>query len=676
MSEELPRAIGQYEITGRIGKGAMGQVYKAVQPSLNRVVAVKVLPPDQGKNPDRVERFNREAQAVAMLNHPNVVQIIDKDQDGDLLYFVMEYVPGSSLDVVLRQRRLSLPEALKVFKGVCRGLDAAHRQSITHRDLNPRNILVSEDLSTVKLADFGISRVESISLVEGTLSTSQLSLGSLHYMAPEQARDPAAVDQRSDIYSAGVVLYEMLTGRLPVGRFSLPSQLNSEVPGELDPIVLKCLATSPADRYPSVAQLLADVGRVEDQLRLGLADELRGISRSTTRMFTRSTRSVARNRGLQLALVGGVVVVIAAAGAFFVLRNRAGAPPAPVAGEATEAAGTAAPAAEPTSAGEAASTETAAVSTGEAAAAPAAEAGTAPPGAAAPASPPAGREPAGRPPGAGKPVAGKPAATSPAGKPAPAPPPAHPAAPAVDPAIRELEVARDQFAAKLHDPALATLQSLILEHPQSPVVADAYLLSAQIRHATGHDDDAMATYVEVRTRFPNDPRAAEAGFRLGQLQATSGDKSRQETARQTFRGLATEFPQSPWAARALAAQAALEHEKGLFQRDDRLGTSVPAALVTLRQLVELAPGAPEAEKAFWDLGEIYEKLKRYDLAAQAFADLGTHFPETRYDAWWRAGQLYDKRLDQNDKAVEAYRRVPDKSPHANEAKKRIAKLTR
>ena len=127
MSEELPRAIGQYEITGCIGKGAMGQVYKAVQPSLNRVVAVKVLPPDQGKNPDRVERFNREAQAVAMLNHPNVVQIIDKDQDGDLLYFVMEYVPGSSLDVVLRQRRLSLPEALKVFKGVCRGLDAAHR---------------------------------------------------------------------------------------------------------------------------------------------------------------------------------------------------------------------------------------------------------------------------------------------------------------------------------------------------------------------------------------------------------------------------------------------------------------------------------------------------------------------------------------------------------------------
>ena len=404
MSEELPRTIGQYEVTGRIGKGAMGQVYKAIQPSLNRVVAIKVLPAEMGKDPDRVERFNREAQAVAMLNHPNVVQIIDKDQDGDLLFFVMEYVPGSSLDAVLRQRRLSLRETLKVFRGVCRGLNAAHQQNITHRDLNPRNILVSEDLSTVKLADFGISRVESISLIEGTLSTSQLSLGSLHYMAPEQARDMGAVDQRSDIYSAGVVLYEMLTGRLPVGRFSLPSQLNSEVPPELDPIVLKCLATSPADRYPSVAQLLADVGRLEDQLRLGLADELRGISRTTTRMFTRSTRSVARNRGVQLALIGGVVVVIAAAGAFFVLRNRAGAPAAAGAGES--AAGTESPAADaapPGESGPAGPATDGTAAAGEAEATPATAGDATAPGAAEPAAgPPAAEKPVTSPPAAGK----------------------------------------------------------------------------------------------------------------------------------------------------------------------------------------------------------------------------------------------------------------------------------
>ena len=653
----------------------MGQVFKAIQPSLNRVVAVKVLPAEMGKDPDRVERFNREAQAVAMLNHPNVVQIIDKDQDGDLLFFVMEYVPGSSLDAVLRQRRLSLPETLKVFRGVCRGLNAAHQQNITHRDLNPRNILVSEDLSTVKLADFGISRVESISLIEGTLSTSQLSLGSLHYMAPEQARDMGAVDQRSDIYSAGVVLYEMLTGRLPVGRFSLPSQLNSEVPPELDPIVLKCLATSPADRYPSVAQLLSDVGRLEDQLRLGLADELRGISRTTTRMFTRSTRSVARNRGVQIGLIGAAVVVIAAAGAFFVLRNRAGAPGAagdsPAAATESPAASAAPPPGEAGQAGPA-SDGTGAAGAAEATPANAGDA-TVPVGTEPAAGPVATEKPAPPPP-----AAGKPATPAPTAKPAPPPPspPSHPATPAVDPAIRELEVARDQFAAKLTDPALATLEGLIADNPKSPVVPDAYLLTAEIKHATHQDDEAMATYVEVRTRFPKDPRAAQAGFRLGQLQAASGDKSRQEAARQAYREVASEFPQSPWAARALAAEADLEQDRGLFQRDDRLATSVPAALVTLRQLVELAPGAPEAEKAFWDLGEMYEKMKRYDLAAQAFGDLGTRFPQTRYDAWWRAGQLYDKRLDQDAKAVEAYQRVPDKSPHADDAKKRISKLTR
>jgi TolA-binding protein/predicted Ser/Thr protein kinase len=672
VEEQLPRAIGQYEVTGRIGKGAMGQVFKAIQPSLNRVVAIKVLPLEMGKDPERVERFNREAQAVAMLNHPNVVQIIDKDQDGDLLFFVMEYVPGSSLDAVLRQRRLSLPETLKVFRGVCRGLNAAHHENITHRDLNPRNILVSEDLSTVKLADFGISRVESISLIEGTLSTSQLSLGSLHYMAPEQARDMGAVDQRSDIYSAGVVLYEMLTGRLPVGRFSLPSQLNSEVPPDLDPIVLKCLATSPVDRYPSVAQLLADVGRLEDQLRLGLADELRGISRTTTRMFTRSTRSVARNRGLQLALIGAVVLVIAAAGAFFVLRDRAGAP-APPTSEAAEVPGAEAPAGEAASPGGAGGAETTA---GEApgtegtAAVPATEAGATAPGAGEPAANSAAAKPA-----AGK-TAGPSTAVKPAPAPPPPPPPAHPAAPAVDPAIRELEVARDQFAAKLTDPALATLEGLISDNPKSPVVPDAYLLTAEIKHATHQDEEAMATYVEVRTRFPKDPRAAEAGFRLGQLQAASGDRGHQDAARQAYREVASEFPQSAWAIRALVAEADLEQDKGLYQRDDRLATSVPAALVTLRQLVELAPDAPETEKAFWDLGEIYEKIKRYDLAAQAFTDLGTRFRQTRYDAWWRAGQLYDKRLDQDAKAVEAYQRVPDKSPHSDEAKKRISKLTR
>ena len=503
MAEDYPRSIGQYEIVGRIGKGAMGQVFKAVQPSLNRVVAVKVLPPEMSKDPERIERFNREAQAVAMLNHPNVVHIIDKDQDGDLLFFVMEYVPGSSLDAVLRQRRLSLPETLKVFRGICRGLDAAHKQGITHRDLNPRNILVSEDLSTVKVADFGISRVQAISLLEGTLSTSALSLGTLHYMAPEQARDMTAVDQRSDIYSSGVVLYEMLTGRLPVGRFSLPSQLNSEVPPEIDPIVLKCLATNPEDRYPSVASLLTEVSRLEDHLRLGLVDELRGISRSTTKMFTRSTRSVARNRGVQIALGALLVLAIVGGGAYFVLRGRGEAPAAPPAAETPAPA-----AAEPSAPSQGAQEAPAATAEQSEPAAPVAEE-SAPP--AAPAAP--------------TPTA-KPAAPAKAPAAKPEPPPSRPAAPAVDPAVQELQQAREQVAAHQSEAALATLGSLIERHPTSPATVDAYLLTGEIQEGAHQPAKAIATYQALRGRFPKDPRTAEGSFRLGKLELASGDKDR------------------------------------------------------------------------------------------------------------------------------------------------------
>jgi TolA-binding protein len=650
MAEDYPRSIGQYEIVGRIGKGAMGQVFKAVQPSLNRVVAVKVLPPEMSKDPERIERFNREAQAVAMLNHPNVVHIIDKDQDGDLLFFVMEYVPGSSLDAVLRQRRLSLPETLKVFRGICRGLDAAHKQGITHRDLNPRNILVSEDLSTVKVADFGISRVQAISLLEGTLSTSALSLGTLHYMAPEQARDMTAVDQRSDIYSSGVVLYEMLTGRLPVGRFSLPSQLNSEVPPEIDPIVLKCLASNPEDRYPSVATLLTDVGRLEDHLRLGLVDELRGISRSTTKMFTRSTRSVVRNRGVQIALGTLLVLAIVGGGAYFVLRGRGEAPASPPAAE-TPALAAAEPAAPPQEAPAASAEQSES-------AAPVAEA-TAPPVAPAAPTPSA-----------------KPAAPTKAPAAKPESPPSRPAAPAVDPALQELQQARDQVAAHQSEAALDTLRSLIERHPTSPATVDAYLLTGEIQEGAHQPAKAIATYAALRSHFPKDPRTAEGSFRLGKLELASGDKDRETDGRQVLRDVGTDFARTPWGVKALAAAGTFELDKNMYQWDDQLATSVPAALVTLRQLVEAYPDRAEAEKAFWDLGDLYEKIKRFDLAAQTFSDLGSHFPQTRYDAWWRAAQLFDRRLDQNAKALDAYKRVPAGSPHADDARKRISKLSR
>ena len=260
---------------------------------------------------------------MALLNHPNVVQIIDKDREDDLLYFVMEYVPGTSLDAVMGQRRLSLHEVFRVAKGICRGLEAAHRQNIIHRDLNPRNVLVSEDLTVVKLADFGISRVEEISRQQGTLSTSEISLGSLHYMSPEQATNMVEADHRTDIYSFGVTLYEMLTGRVPIGRFSLPSQVNNEVPSDIDPLVLKCLEVDSADRYATVTRVLADLNRLEDRLKLGLVHELKGISQQTSKIFLKSTGTLRRRKRQSLAVAVALLALAGGAGAFFVLRGRA-----------------------------------------------------------------------------------------------------------------------------------------------------------------------------------------------------------------------------------------------------------------------------------------------------------------------------------------------------------------
>ena len=308
MSPDHPSHIGDYEILGVVGKSSMGVVYKAIHPATERVVAIKVLPEEFRDDSERVERFEREAEAVARLNHPNVAQIVEKSTDGDLMHFVMEYVPGSSLSNVMKKRRLSLPETLTVLKQVCRGLEAAHRERVIHRDLNPRNILVSEDLRTVKIVDFGIGRVESISRERGTLSTSAVSLRTLHYMAPEQSASMAESDHRSDIYSVGVLLYEMLTGRVPVGRFNLPSQINHDVPPEFDPIVLKCLETNPSNRYASVGAISRDVARLENQLRLGLVSDFRGIKDSTSKIILGSTRPFRTRKSAWI--VGGSVAPV------------------------------------------------------------------------------------------------------------------------------------------------------------------------------------------------------------------------------------------------------------------------------------------------------------------------------------------------------------------------------
>lgn len=641
MTADQPRRIGPYEVLGLLGKGAMGQVYKAVQPSLNRLVAVKVLPSQFLDDEERVERFEREAQAVALLNHPNVVQIIDKDRHEDLLYFVMEYVPGTSLDDLMSRRRLSLPEVFRVAKGICRGLEAAHRQNIVHRDLNPRNVLVSEDLSVVKLVDFGISRVGEISRQQGTLSTSEVSLGSLHYMAPEQATNMVKADHRADIYSLGVTLYEMLTGRVPVGRFSLPSQINTEVPSDIDPLILRCLEANPDDRYATVTQVLADLDRLEDRLRLGLVNELKGISQQTSRIFVKSTGTFRKSKRRTL-IAAAIVLAAAGAGAAWFLMTRQ---PAAVTVTAEAPAGAGVGSFETPERPGAAEPETLSDQLDE----------IVPPPADEPAEPPVRALP------------------EPARRPA-APQPA-PDEPDTDLERQDLDVARDKLAAGLNGPALDDLERFTGEHAGSPLLPEAYLLMAEAHRAEGRIEQALATYVEIGSRFGDSPQAPAAAFERARLVRETGGREGAQEARQLFAAVAADHPASRWAPPALAAQAQIEDEIRISVTDPVLEERVPASVLSHRALAERYPDTAEAERAFWQLGEAYAELKQFELAAESFTELGRRFPNTERDAWWRAGQILDRRLDRKEEAVEAYRQVRQSSSHYGDAQRRINRLS-
>jgi serine/threonine-protein kinase len=240
-----PRVPG-YELLELLGKGGMGEVWKARQLSLNRVVALKVLPEKFARDPEFVKRFEKEATALAALSHPNIVQIIDRGQAGEHVFFAMELVHGINLRELMNNQKLSLRDALRIGSQVARAIDYAHEQKIVHRDLKPENILV-DARGHVKIADFGLAGMQG-SEHDISLTATAVAMGTVNYMAPEQRRDAKHVTHKADLYSLGVILYEMLTGELPLGRFKPPSQ---KVPGldpSLDEVVGALLETEPESR--------------------------------------------------------------------------------------------------------------------------------------------------------------------------------------------------------------------------------------------------------------------------------------------------------------------------------------------------------------------------------------------------------------------------------------------
>ncbi len=216
--EEVARLFPQLEILAFIGKGGMGAVYKARQPGLDRLVALKILPPQVASGPAFAERFNREARALAKLSHPNIVAVHEFGQVGGLPFFIMEFVDGLNLRQLERTRKLSAREALQIVPQICEALQFAHDEGIVHRDIKPDNILIDKK-GRVKIADFGIAKLMGRE-AEGDLTATKGIIGTPNYMAPEQVEQPETVDHRADIFALGVVFYEMLTGESPLVKFA------------------------------------------------------------------------------------------------------------------------------------------------------------------------------------------------------------------------------------------------------------------------------------------------------------------------------------------------------------------------------------------------------------------------------------------------------------------------
>jgi serine/threonine protein kinase len=299
---------GRYKIIEELGRGGMGIVYKAEDMKLKRTVALKFLPPELIHISEVKDRFMREAQAAAALDHPNICTVHEVDEADEKTFISMAYVEGQSLKKKIESGPLELDEALRIATQVAEGLEEAHKKGIVHRDIKSANIMVTEK-GQAKIMDFGLARMAG-----GTLLTKEgMTLGTIAYMSPEQARGEE-VDQRTDIWSFGVVLYEMLCGQLPFKGerdqavvYSILKEkpkpitdLKAEIPVSLEQVVSKALEKNPNKRYQHMAELLDDLRSISE-----------GIVPEEIRARVRKAKLLKRKRAILYAGTAGLIIIIA-----------------------------------------------------------------------------------------------------------------------------------------------------------------------------------------------------------------------------------------------------------------------------------------------------------------------------------------------------------------------------
>jgi len=310
---EIASAFPGLEVLGHLGTGGMGCVYRVRERDSGRISALKVLPRELTADPAFVERFEREARTLSRLRHPHIVCVHGFGQAGGFCFLLMEFVDGASLRQALRSGRFTPQQALALIPPICEALQAAHAQGVLHRDIKPENLLLDAE-GRVKVADFGIGK-----LLEGpgasageayTLTRTGARIGTPHYMAPEQVETPDQVDHRADIYSLGVVFYELLTRELPLGRFPAPS-IKAGLDARVDDIVFRALAKERELRQQSADQVKAEVeglGKIETLQKV--ERWARGMIRSRFGVWTR------------LQVVGAVAVALLAAWALLTVTVR------------------------------------------------------------------------------------------------------------------------------------------------------------------------------------------------------------------------------------------------------------------------------------------------------------------------------------------------------------------
>lgn len=280
----------RYEIIELIGRGGMAYVYKAKDRKLNRYVAVKVLREEYTENEQFIKKFDRESQAAAGLSHPNIVSVYDVGVEGDIYYIIMEYVDGITLKQYLNKKgHLDYKEATRFIIDVAAALKCAHEHKIIHRDIKPHNILLTRDL-VPKVADFGIARA----ITSSTVTMTNQTMGSVHYISPEQARG-GFVDERSDLYSLGIMYYELLTGQLPFDEENTvtiaikhiqeelvpPKEILLDIPASVNDIVVKLTHKKPEDRYQNMDELIDDLEKIMVDANAAVGDNGSAVSDET-----------------------------------------------------------------------------------------------------------------------------------------------------------------------------------------------------------------------------------------------------------------------------------------------------------------------------------------------------------------------------------------------------------